>query len=127
MFEQTSLGWRCYLVNHPESDKIFHRPVTDFFAEVFPERDPSQSAQAGLGPLLLPLLPSGGLHVACADLLSKVQDHARPRVVVSGHIHEAYGLNSFDGKTLFVNAASKPGRRREGLTCSNVYTSSGPV
>ena len=31
----------------------------------------------------------------------------RPRLVVYGHIHEARGL-SFDGTTLFVNAASFP-------------------
>jgi len=40
----------------------------------------------------------------CNDLLEAVC-RARPRVVVSGHIHEGYGC-SFDGHTLFINAAS---------------------
>ena len=42
-------------------------------------------------------------HVGCYDLLQRVQQ-VRPRVHIFGHIHEGYGT-SFDGHTLYVNAA----------------------
>lgn len=41
----------------------------------------------------------------CADLLHVVQTVVRPRVHVFGHIHEDAGV-TFDGRTLFVNAAN---------------------
>jgi len=45
-----------------------------------------------------------GKRVGCHDLLNAVRAN-RPRVVVSGHIHEGYGYSS-DGTTVFINAAS---------------------
>jgi hypothetical protein len=38
---ETCLHWSAYLANHPEANKIFRSPITGFFAETFPERDPS--------------------------------------------------------------------------------------
>lgn len=45
-----------------------------------------------------------GKRVGCHDLLNAVRAK-RPRLVVSGHIHEGYGCSS-DGTTVFINAAS---------------------
>ena len=41
----------------------------------------------------------------CYDLLTTIQDKAKPRICVFGHIHEGYGT-SYDGTTLYVNASS---------------------
>ena len=41
----------------------------------------------------------------CYDLLREVQDRIKPRLHVFGHIHEDQGC-TFDGHTLYVNAAS---------------------
>jgi Calcineurin-like phosphoesterase len=41
----------------------------------------------------------------CLDLLRHVQDRIRPRLHVSGHIHQGHGY-SFDGHTVFVNASN---------------------
>ena len=43
--------------------------------------------------------------VGCYDLLREVQDRVKPRLHVFGHIHEDYGC-TYDGHTLYVNAAS---------------------
>jgi len=44
-------------------------------------------------------------HVGCFDLLQEVQERIQPRLHVFGHIHEGAGV-TFDGCTLFVNAAN---------------------
>jgi len=50
-------------------------------------------------------LCTNSAHGGCADLLREVRQRVRPRFVVSGHIHEGYGMTS-DGHTTYVNAAS---------------------
>lgn len=40
----------------------------------------------------------------CLDLLQEVQNRVKPRLHVFGHIHEGHGY-TFDGHTLYVNAA----------------------
>jgi Predicted phosphoesterases, related to the Icc protein len=47
----------------------------------------------------------GGSRAGCANLLSQIQTRIRPRLCVYGHIHEDAGV-TFDGKTLYVNAAN---------------------
>lgn len=49
-------------------------------------------------------LTSGKNRAGCLDLLREVQNRIKPRVHIFGHVHEGYGV-SFDGTTLFVNAA----------------------
>lgn len=44
-----------------------------------------------------------GNHVGCVDLIKKVQ-LIKPKVHISGHIHEAYG-RAKRGDTLFINAS----------------------
>lgn len=41
----------------------------------------------------------------CVDLLAQVQSRIKPQVHVFGHNHRGYGT-SFDGTTIFINAAS---------------------
>lgn len=41
----------------------------------------------------------------CYDLLRTIQDRARPRINVFGHVHEGYGV-TYDGTTLYVNAST---------------------
>ena len=43
--------------------------------------------------------------VGCLDLLQEVQERVKPRVHIFGHIHEDPGV-SFDGQTLYCNAAN---------------------
>lgn len=45
----------------------------------------------------------GGLNVGCEDLLMKIQE-IKPKIHLSGHIHEGAGLVYSDG-TLFINAS----------------------
>ncbi|KAI8137229.1 Metallo-dependent phosphatase-like protein [Fennellomyces sp. T-0311] len=46
----------------------------------------------------------GGRHVGCPMLMSKIL-HIRPRVCISGHIHEAHGWSYTDDRqTLIINA-----------------------
>ncbi|CAD7956293.1 unnamed protein product [Amoebophrya sp. A120] len=58
---------------------------------------------------------SSGLRAGCLDLLETVQNRVKPTGHVFGHIHEGYG-GSFDGETLFVNAA----------TCNLAYAPNNP-
>jgi Icc-related predicted phosphoesterase len=44
-------------------------------------------------------------YTGCFDLLQEVQTRIQPRLHIFGHIHEGHGV-SFDGHTLFVNAAN---------------------
>jgi hypothetical protein len=39
--------WKAYLANHKYADVILNSPVTDFFAEAFPEREPNGSKLVG--------------------------------------------------------------------------------
>jgi hypothetical protein len=41
----------------------------------------------------------------CFDLLKQIQNRIQPRVSISGHIHEGYGV-SFDGHTLYINGST---------------------
>lgn len=45
-----------------------------------------------------------GSRVGCADLREEILGRIRPRVHLSGHIHEGYGVREVDGVT-FVNAS----------------------
>lgn len=47
---------------------------------------------------------SNGFHAGCEELLTAVKQRTIP-LHLSGHIHEAYGMES-DGRTLFVNAST---------------------
>jgi Icc-related predicted phosphoesterase len=47
---------------------------------------------------------TAGLRVGCAQLLARVLA-IKPRLHVSGHIHEAYGRQDL-GSTIFVNAST---------------------
>ena len=46
-----------------------------------------------------------GVRAGCIDLLRQVQERIQPRIHIFGHIHESAGV-TYDGTTLFVNAAS---------------------
>eukprot|EP00455_Lapot_gusevi_P040337 TRINITY_DN4559_c0_g1_i1.p1 TRINITY_DN4559_c0_g1~~TRINITY_DN4559_c0_g1_i1.p1 ORF type:complete len:328 (-),score=51.91 TRINITY_DN4559_c0_g1_i1:157-1140(-) len=46
-----------------------------------------------------------GFLAGCTDLLRVIQQRAKPKVHVFGHIHEGYGVTS-DGHTLYVNAST---------------------
>ena len=56
----------------------------------------------------LDYVPYDGLNVGCEDLLQKIQE-IKPKIHVSGHIHEGAGY-VFDGTTHFINAAVLNGR-----------------
>eukprot|EP00802_Teleaulax_amphioxeia_P014439 Tamp_14504.p1 GENE.Tamp_14504~~Tamp_14504.p1 ORF type:complete len:467 (-),score=43.02 Tamp_14504:225-1415(-) len=45
------------------------------------------------------------VRAGCADLLEEVRDRVRPRLHVFGHVHRDVLSDSFNGATLFVNAA----------------------
>jgi predicted phosphodiesterase len=55
----------------------------------------------GRGDLCMP----HGNRAGCVDLLHEIQQRVRPKLCVSGHIHEGYGASS-DGTTTYVNASS---------------------
>ncbi|GFN83612.1 metallophosphoesterase mpped2 [Plakobranchus ocellatus] len=44
-------------------------------------------------------------HVGCVELLNSVTKRIKPKYVVSGHIHEGYGIQT-DGKTTYINCAT---------------------
>lgn len=51
----------------------------------------------------LDFVPYDSQNVGCTDLLDKIKQ-IKPKIVVSGHIHEDYGY-VFDGDTHFINAS----------------------
>merc|ERR1711904_461224 len=55
----------------------------------------------GRGDLCMP----HGNRAGCVDLLHEIQQRVRPKLCVSGHIHEGYGVSN-DGTTTYVNASS---------------------
>mmetsp|Transcript_17480 Transcript_17480/g.33136 ORF Transcript_17480/g.33136 Transcript_17480/m.33136 type:complete len:440 (+) Transcript_17480:109-1428(+) len=58
----------------------------------------------------------GGSRAGCANLLQQIQTRIHPRLCVFGHIHEDASV-TFDGKTLYVNAANVSIRYRPQRPC----------
>jgi predicted phosphohydrolase len=50
-------------------------------------------------------LTATGVRAGCVELLATIQKRVKPKYVVYGHIHEAYGVRS-DGRTVFINAST---------------------
>ncbi|KAK3727439.1 hypothetical protein RRG08_058856 [Elysia crispata] len=44
-------------------------------------------------------------HVGCVELLNSVTKRIKPKYVISGHIHEAYGIHT-DGTRTYINCAT---------------------
>lgn len=78
-----------------------------------PCREAWQQIPSGVDVLLVHGPPLGrgdlcmphGIRAGCVDLLHEIQQRVRPKLCVSGHIHEGYGVSS-DGTTTYVNASS---------------------
>ncbi|KAL7014851.1 hypothetical protein ACKWTF_016154 [Chironomus riparius] len=45
------------------------------------------------------------IRAGCVELLSTIQKRVKPKYVIYGHIHEAYGVRS-DGRSVFINAST---------------------
>lgn len=58
----------------------------------------------------------GGSRAGCANLLTQIQTRIHPRVCVYGHVHEDAGV-TFDGNTLYVNAANVSIRYKPQRAC----------
>jgi predicted phosphodiesterase len=56
----------------------------------------------------LDYVPYDGLNVGCEELLKKIEE-VKPKLHISGHIHEGFGY-VFNGETHFFNAAVLNGR-----------------
>jgi len=63
-------------------------------------------------------------HVGCADLLAEIRNRVKPKLLVSGHIHEDAGAWT-DGVTTFVNASicEVPIKKKDATVAGdNIYT-----
>lgn len=106
--------WQPEYAGHAETCRAFTLPRGD------PLRRKWNDIPEGVDVLIVHGPPLGrgdklrtGKRAGCHDLLNAVRAK-RPRLVVSGHIHEGYGCSS-DGTTVFINAASL----RRGEACLN--------
>jgi len=61
-------------------------------------------------------LSSRGIRAGCLSLLNSVQTRIRPRLHLSGHLHEASGA-SYDGHTLFINSCQHKNMEPKIKTC----------
>ncbi|GFS17882.1 metallophosphoesterase domain-containing protein 1 [Elysia marginata] len=50
-------------------------------------------------------------HVGCVELLNSITKRIKPKYVISGHIHEDYGIRT-DGVRMYINCASCNGNYR---------------